>query len=64
MGGHYEKDIFKQLQEVLERSDRIENEMKGMKVEHKVEVDKLNDRIGLLEKEKHIGAYSLVSFEF
>jgi len=51
MGGHYDKDIFKQLQEVLDRSDRIENEMKGMKVEHKIEVVKLNDRIGLLEKE-------------
>ncbi len=35
MGGHYEKDIFKQLQEVLERSDRIENEMKVMKSDHK-----------------------------
>ncbi len=51
MGGHYDKDIFKQLQEVLERSDRIENDMKSMKVEHKVEVEKLNDRIDLLEKE-------------
>ena len=51
MGGHYDKDIFKQLQEVLERSDRIEYEMKVMKVDHKIEVEKLNDRIGLLEKE-------------
>lgn len=51
MGGHYDKDIFRQLQEVLERSDRIENEMKGMKVEHKIEVGKLNDRIDFLEKE-------------
>lgn len=51
MGGHYDNDIFKHLQEVLERSDRIENDMKGMKVEHKIEVAKLNDRIGLLEKE-------------
>ena len=51
MGGHYDKGIYKQLQEVLERSDRIENDMKSMKVEHKVEVEKLNDRIDLLEKE-------------
>lgn len=51
MGGHYDKDIFKQLQEVLDRSDRIEYDMKSMKVEHKVEVEKLNDRIGMLEKE-------------
>ena len=43
--------IFKQLQEVLERGDRIENEMKVMKVEHKVEVNKLNDRIDFIEKE-------------
>jgi len=51
MGGHYDKDIFRHLQEVLERSDKIETEIKGMKVEHKIEVAKLNDRIGLLENE-------------
>ena len=51
MGGHYDNDIFKHLQEVLERSDRIEHEMKSMKVEHKAEIKKLNDRIDFLEKE-------------
>ena len=66
MGGHYDKDIFKQLQEVLERSDRIENEIKQFKVEHKEELkkqevslkeefreerNKFNERISNLETE-------------
>jgi len=38
MGGHYDKDIFKQLQEVLERSDRIEHEIRENKAEHKLEL--------------------------
>ena len=66
MGGHYEKDIFRQLQEVLERCDKLENKLDETKVkeraktsiqinrlkaEHKAEVKELNERIGSLEKE-------------
>ena len=51
MGGHYNNDIFKHLQEVLERGDRFEREIKEMKIEHKAEIKKLNDRIDFLEKE-------------
>jgi len=51
MSGHYDKDIFKQLQEFMERSDRIDKEIHGIKVEHKTVVGKLNDRIDFLEKE-------------
>lgn len=51
MGGLYDKDIFKQLQEFMERSDRIDKKIHDMKVEHKTEVRKLNDRIDFLEKE-------------
>lgn len=66
MGGHYNKDIFKQLQEVMERSDRIEKEFKQFKAEHKAELKKqeialqeefrkksnqLNEKISNLETE-------------
>lgn len=66
MGGHYEKDLFRQLQEVLERCGTLENKLEETKVEerikttaqinilkakHKTEVKRLNERIDLLEKE-------------
>lgn len=66
MGGHYEKDLFRQLQDVLERYDRLENKLEDtkaeervktntqintFKAEHKAEVKVLNERIGSLEKE-------------
>jgi len=62
MGSNYNNDIFKQLQEVLERSDKIQNDIKQLKVEHKVELihqeikfdeerNKLNIRINNIETE-------------
>lgn len=51
MGGHYDKDIFKQLTELMERCESMDKKISGMKAEHKIEVGKLNDRIDTLEKE-------------
>jgi len=66
MGGHYEKDLFRQLQEVMERCDKIENKLEETKVEeraktrtqigilkteNKAAVKVLNERISSLEKE-------------
>lgn len=66
MGGHYEKDIFRQLQEVLERCDKLEHKVEKtkveeraktstqintLKVEHRAEVKGLSERIESLEKE-------------
>lgn len=66
MGGHYEKDLFRQLQEVMERCDKLENKLEetkteerakttkqinNLKAEHKVEVEELKGRIQSLEKE-------------
>lgn len=44
MGSNYSRDIFKQLQEVIERMEKLEKE-------HKIEAAKLNERIVILEKE-------------
>jgi len=32
MGGHYEKDLFRQLQEVLERCDKLENKLEETRI--------------------------------
>lgn len=41
MGGHYEKDVMKQLQEVMERLDKTEQEVKDTKKAWKKEVKEL-----------------------
>lgn len=41
MGGHYEKDIMRQLQEVMERLDKTEQEVKDTKKSWKKEVKEL-----------------------
>ena len=38
MGGHYEKDIMRQLQEVMARLDKTEQEVKDTKKSWKKEV--------------------------
>jgi hypothetical protein len=38
MAGHYEKDIFRHLQEVLSRCDDVSQEIKDCKKEHKREI--------------------------
>lgn len=49
MKSNYENGIFKQLQEVMERLDHVEKDLKIEKVEHREDVDRLNDRIEKLE---------------
>lgn len=51
MAGNYEKGMYKQLLEVMERLDFIEKDLKVEKREHKEDVDRLNNRIGILENE-------------
>ena len=51
MGGDYEKGLFRQLQEVMERCDKLDNEITENKVRHKATVEKLEDRIKKLEEE-------------
>lgn len=47
----YSRDIFKQLNELMERCDKFDNEMKDIKKSHKTEVKKLNEKIDTLTKE-------------
>ena len=47
----YNRDIFKQLEETMKRLDKVESTLNNVKIEHKVEVGKLNDKIDYLEKE-------------
>ena len=47
----YNRDIFKQLEETMKRLDKVETTLNNVKIEHKVEVGKLNDKIDYLEKE-------------
>ena len=49
--GHYERDIFRQLQESMERIGKLESNITEMKETHKEEVVILNKRIEGLEKE-------------
>ena len=42
MGGNYEKGIYNQLMEVMERLETVENKLKN-------EVTKLNEKISSLE---------------
>ena len=45
MGGNYEKSIYNQLMEVMERLVSVEKELKNEKKEYKNEVIKLNEKI-------------------
>lgn len=54
MGGRYSNDVFKQLQEVLGRCDKLDNTIKSMKLHHKAEINKLNDKIDSLQKENDV----------
>lgn len=49
MGGNYEKSIYNQLMEVMERLVSVEKELKNEKKEYKNEVIKLNEKISSLE---------------
>ena len=49
MGGNYEKGIYNQLMEVMERLETVENKLKKEKKEYKNEVTKLNEKISILE---------------
>lgn len=49
MKSNYENGIFKQLQEVMERLDHVEKDLKIEKIEHKEDVYLLDDRIKKLE---------------
>ena len=49
MGGNYEKSIYNQLIEVMERLESVEKELKNEKKEHKNDVIKLNEEISRLE---------------
>ena len=62
MGGNYEKSVYNQLMEVMERLDtvekkhhlevdRLKDEMSGLKKEHRQEVSHLNEEITELKQE-------------
>lgn len=51
MGGNYEKSIYNQLMEVMERLDSVEKELHSEKTEHKEDVRQLNAKIDSLTQE-------------
>lgn len=51
MKADYNRDIFRQLEETLQRLDKMESTLENTKIEHKIEIGHLNDRIDTLEKE-------------
>lgn len=51
MKANYNRDIFKQLEETLNRLDKMESTLDRVKAEHKIEIACLNDKINTLEKE-------------
>ena len=51
MKSDYSCDIFKQLEEAMKRLDKMESTLENTKIEHKIEIDHLNDKIDFLEKE-------------
>ncbi len=51
MKSDYSRDIFKQLEETMKRLDKMESTLENTKLEHKIEIDHLNDKIDSLEKE-------------
>lgn len=50
MGGHYEKDIMKQLQEVMLRLDKTEQEVKDTKKSWKKEVKEVKEKFAVERK--------------
>jgi len=51
MGGNYEKEMFRHLQETLEKVDRLTNEITAIKREHKKEIEILKADNQQLKKE-------------
>ena len=51
MGGNYEKEMFRHLQETLEKVDRLTNEITAIKREHKKEIEILKAENQQLKKE-------------
>ena len=51
MGRNYSRDIYRQLQEFMERSKKLERELGSIKTEQRAEVTRLTERISTLEKE-------------
>ena len=51
MASNYQKDMLKQIQELVNKCDGLSRDMKKMKVKHAEEVGLLNKKIELLEKE-------------
>ncbi len=47
----YSKDMFKQLTEVMERCEKLDNKITDIMKEHKKEIMVLNDKIDMLTKE-------------
>lgn len=58
MAGHYEKDIFRQLQEVLSRCDDVSQDIKDLKKENKREIKdqeiRLKEEFSIERKALHI----------
>lgn len=54
MGGNYEKDIYKHLMEIIERSDSIEKELKSVKASTKSEICYLKGKVSSLDRECNI----------
>lgn len=48
---NYENGIFNQLQQIMDRLDCVESELRTEKQEHKEDVDRLNEKIGCLTQE-------------
>ncbi len=44
----YSKDMFKQLTEVMERCEKLDNKITDIMKEHKKEIMVLNDKIDML----------------
>ena len=50
MKSDYSRDIFKQLEETMKRLDKMESTLENTKIQHKIEIGHLNDKIAFLEK--------------
>lgn len=54
MAGNYEKGMYNQLMEVMALLDAVEKDLRTEKTEHKDDVERLNSRIGGLERENQL----------
>lgn len=54
MTSNYEKGMYNQLMDIMKRLDSVEDNLRREKIEHKEDVDKLNKKIGKLEKENQL----------